>query len=209
MDEYCSSEYLLKSLDIAVRYLRQGRIVAFPTETYYGLAVDPDCASAVQKLYKAKKRKPDKPLLLLIENIKQLDSIVREVPSQYFQFIEKYWPGPLTLIFHGKKTLNQQITGNTGTVGVRISPHPIAQALVSRMGKPITATSANITGFPPARSAQEVVNALGNGVDYIIDGGQTNAGLCSTILGIQNGKLILLRNGQIDLSDELGGRQTH
>ena len=199
-----SSEILERSLNLAVEHLRQGRVVAFPTETYYGLAVDPDCASAVQKLFKTKRRKEDKPLLLLIENIKQLDSIVQEVPSQYLQLIEKYWPGPLTLVFQGKKTLNQKITGNTGTVGVRISPHPIAHALVRKMGKPITATSANISGLSPARSAQEVKSALGNAVDYIIDGGQTNAGLCLTILGVRNGKLTLLRYGQVDLSDEFG-----
>lgn len=197
------SEYLETSLELAVSHLRQGRIVAFPTETYYGLAVDPDCVSAVRRLFAVKKRSADKALLLLIENIEQLDNIVQEVPSQYLPLIEKFWPGPLTLIFQGKKTLNQQITGNTGTVGVRISSDPVAQALVKRMGKPITATSANISGFSPAQSALEVSRMFGSDIDYIIDGGQTNAGLCSTILGVRNGKLTLLRYGQIDLSDEL------
>ncbi len=204
MAEYQSPDILDTSLDLAVSHLRRGGIVAFPTETYYGLAVDPDCASAVQKLFKVKNRNTDKPLLLLIENIEQLDSIVREVPPQYLPLIKKYWPGPLTLIFRSKSNLNQQITGYTGTVGVRISPHPIAQALVTRLGRPITATSANISGISPARSAQEVAKTLGNDVDYIIDGGQANGGLCSTILSVKDGKLILLRYGQIDLSEELG-----
>lgn len=194
------------SLDLAVMHLRQGRIVAFPTETYYGLAVDPDCASAVTKLFAVKKRQADKPLLLLIEKKEQLDTVVQEVPPAYWPLINKYWPGPLTLVFPAKTTLSRQITGNTGTVGVRISPHPLAQELVRRMGKPITATSANISGVSPARSAQEVAAMLGDRVDYIIDGGQTEAGLCSTILGVHNGQLTLIRRGQIDLSKELGGR---
>ncbi len=192
-------------LDLAVSYLQQGRIVAFPTETYYGLAVDPDCASAVTKLYMVKNRLKEKPLLLLIENAEQLKTVVQEVPLLYWPLIKKYWPGPLTLVFPAQKTLNRQITGNTGTVGVRISPNSVAQELVRRMGKPITATSANISGFSPARSAKEVVEMLGDKVDYVVDGGQTEAGFCSTILGIQNGKLTLLRRGKIDLSEELDG----
>ena len=191
------------SISIAVSHLRRGGIVAFPTETYYGLAVDPDCAAAVSKLFAVKNRQEGKPLLLLIENTEQLDTVVREIPPVYRPLIKNYWPGPLTLIFKAKTTLNQQVTGNTGTVGVRISPHPIAQELVRRMGTPITATSANISGLPPARTAQEVAEMLGDTVDYIVDGGQTEAGFCSTIVSFQNGKLRLLRRGQIDLSKEL------
>ena len=196
------------SLDLAVTLLRQGGIVAFPTETYYGLAVDPDCAAAVNKLYRVKKRQKDKPLLVLIDQREQLETVVQEVPPVYLPLIKKYWPGPLTLVFQARKTMSQLITGNTGTVGVRISPHPIAQELVRLMGKPLTATSANISGLSPARSSQEVVEMFGNTVDYIVDGGQTKAGLCSTILGIKKGKLFIFRHGQIDLSRELAGKTT-
>ena len=192
-------------LDLAVNYLQQGGVVAFPTETYYGLAVDPDCTSAVTKLYKMKKRGKEKPLLLLVENDEQINTVANQVPLIYWPLIRKYWPGPLTLIFPAKQTLNEQITGNTGTIGIRISPHPLAQQLVRRMGKPITATSANISGFPPARTAQQVVEMLGDNVDYVVDGGQTEAGLASTVLTIQNGKLTLLRRGKIDLTDEFDG----
>jgi L-threonylcarbamoyladenylate synthase len=193
------------SIGLAVTHLRQGGIVAFPTETYYGLAVDPDCVSAVTKLFEIKKRQKHKPLLLLIEKTEMLDTIVEEVPAVYLPLVKKYWPGPLTLIFKAKTNLSQQITGSTGTVGVRISPHPVAQELVRRMGKPLTATSANISGLAPARTAQEVVEKLGDSVDYIVDGGQTEAGLCSTVVGVKSGKLTLLRRGQIDLSDVLVG----
>lgn len=191
------------SLSLAVSYLRKGGVVAFPTETYYGLAVDPDCAAAVSKLFVLKKRQKHKPVLVLIDKIEQMENLVTKVPPAYWPLIQKYWPGPLTLVFPAKTNLNQQITGNTGTIGIRISPHPIAEGLVRRMGKPITATSANISGLSPARSVQEVVEMLGDRVDYIVDGGRTEAGLCSTILGVQGGQLTLLRSGQIDWSQIL------
>ena len=205
MSEQNSGTRLETSLDVAVSSLRRGGIVAFPTETYYGLAVDPDCALAVEKLFALKKRAADKPLLLLIEKIEQLDSVVQNVPRLYWPLIEKYWPGPLTLIFPALASLSRRITGNTATVGIRISPHPIAQELVKRMGKPITATSANISGFPPARSAPEITKMFGESIDYIIDGGATEAQLCSTILGLRQGRLSIIRHGQIDLSKEIGG----
>ncbi len=192
------------SLDLAVTHLRRGGIVAFPTETYYGLAVDPECDAAVLRLFAVKNRPVDKPLLLLIAANEQLNSIVQYVPPIYWPLIKKYWPGPLTLIFPAGKSLNRRITGKSGTVGIRVSPHPIARELVCRMGKPITATSANISGLPPARSAQEVIEMLGNRIDYVLDGGQTPAGLCSTIVREFNGRLTIIRHGQIDVSETDG-----
>jgi L-threonylcarbamoyladenylate synthase len=193
-----------KSLDLAVTHLRHGGIVAFPTETYYGLAVDPDCDLAVKKLFRVKNRPADKPLLLLIEEETQLHAIVDSVPLVYLPLIKKYWPGALTLIFSAGKALNRQVTGNTGTIGVRISPHPIAQELVKRMSKPITATSANIAGLPPAQTAQEVLEMFGPKIDFIVDGGETDGGLCSTVLTIHKERLRILRPGKIALSEELG-----
>jgi L-threonylcarbamoyladenylate synthase len=202
MSEQEGSDKTYSSLECAVLHLRKGGVVAFPTETYYGLAVDPYCEAAVARLFKIKQRQTSKPLLLLIEKIDQLSSVAEEIPEEYVPLIEKYWPGPLTLVFQAKKGVSGLLTGNSGTIGVRISPHQLAQALVKKMGKPITATSANISGFPPAKSAQEVVEIFGDKVDYVVDGGATMSGLCSTILGLQDGRLTLIRPGQIDLSDE-------
>ncbi len=205
MSEQHSHSRVGTSLDVAVSALRQGGIVAFPTETYYGLAVDFDSPLAVEKLFALKRRAADKPLLLLIEKKEQLASLVEDVPQPYWPLIEKYWPGPLTLIFPAMPSLSGRITGNAGTVGIRISPHPIAQELVRKMGKPITATSANTSGLPPARSATEIVKMFGESIDYILDGGATEAKLCSTILAIQKGQLRIIRHGQIDLSKEISG----
>ncbi len=186
----------------AVVILRRGGVVAFPTETYYGLAVDPGNENALKRLYRLKRREPEKAILVLIENSDKITSVAASVPDQYIPLMAKYWPGALTMIFPAKKSLSTILTGNTGTVAVRVSPHPLARALVQTFGKAVTATSANLSGQSPARSASEVRNTFGDRVDYIIDGGQTIAGRCSTLVGIRKTKLIILREGQVDLTND-------
>ncbi len=203
MAEKINQELLGLSLDRAVKCIREGGIVAFPTETYYGLAVDPDSLAAVVNLFKLKRRQADKPLILLIDSREQLQLIAESIPAQFVPFMEKYWPGPLTLVFPARKDICRQLTGNTGSVGVRISSHPLARELVRRMGKPITATSANRSGQHPASTAAEVQAMFGDSLDYIIDGGKTPAGLSSTVLGLTGGRCTVIRQGRIDLSKEL------
>lgn len=189
-------------VNTAVSFLKQGKIVAFPTETYYGLAVDPVNDAAVRQLYRLKKREADKPLLLLIHNRKQLDGLVQCIPPGFSELMDKYWPGPLTLVFPADRSVSKFITGGTDSVGIRISPHPVASQLVHRFGSPITATSANVSGLPPATTPTDIVEMFGDSIDYILDGGLASAGLCSTILAHQNGKPVLLREGQIRLEQE-------
>ncbi|MDK9707900.1 MAG: L-threonylcarbamoyladenylate synthase [Desulforhopalus sp.] len=191
------------SLERAVDCFRNGGIVAFPTETYYGLAVDPDSCSAISELYKIKNREAGKPLLLLIAEREQLNDLVERIPPEFIPLMDKFWPGPLTLVFPAKKEVCRQLTGETGTIGVRISSHPLANALAKKIGKPITATSANISGLQPPTKPSEVLRMFGTHLNYIIDGGETPGGLCSTVLGVRQGRCIVLRPGQIDLSGEL------
>ena len=187
------------SIDLAVEQLRQGRIVAFPTETYYGLAVDPKNESAVTALFNLKKRPVNKPLLLLVQNTSQLSSLISHVPPELKPLMEKHWPGPLTLIFPAHPLVNTKITAGTGTVGIRISPNPIAEKIVRNFGGAITATSANISGTPPAKTAQEVVDMFGDDIDYVVDGGGTTAGLCSTIIGVRDSQLHVIRTGVVNI----------
>lgn len=187
------------SVDLAVEHLRQGHIVAFPTETYYGLAVDPDNQPAVERLFALKNRPVDKPLLLLIENTTQLSSLVASIPPHFGPLMERYWPGPLTLVFPALGSVNPKITAGSKTVGVRISPHPLAGQLVQKFGKPITATSANLSGKAPAKSALEVSLMFGKDIDFILDGGETTAGLCSTIIGVKESQLFVIRQGEVDI----------
>jgi len=183
----------------AVQVLRQGGIVAFPTETYYGLAVDPDNEAALQRLFQIKNRPGVKPLLLLIHDISLLDNLVTAVPDVYLPLIEKYWPGPLTLIFPAQPHLSAWLTGGTATVGVRISPRPEALALGRIFGRAVTATSANLSGHPPSRIASEVSVSFDSAVDFILDGGETPGGRCSTVIGLRDGKLCLLRPGAVNV----------
>jgi L-threonylcarbamoyladenylate synthase len=197
------NDLLTDILTRAIICLQHGGIVAFPTETYYGLAVDPFNEKALQALFRLKERDPQKPILVLISEVDQLEKIAEYIPAPYQSLINNFWPGPLTLIFPGRKNLSPLLTGGTGTVGVRISSNNIANKFCQRWGNPITATSANISGMTPAVSAHEVHTIFGSQVDYIIDGGHAPVRRCSTIVGMSHGCLQLLREGQIDFRSVL------
>jgi len=194
-------ENLAADIYHAAVVISQGGIVAFPTETYYGLAVDPFNATAVERLFRLKKRPSAKPLLTLISEKSQLSKLTPGVPSQYEILMDCFWPGPLTLIFEALSSLSPFVCGHTQTIGARISSHAFATALVAKTGQPVTATSANVSGHPPAVSAAEVARAFGSGLDYVLDGGQTPGGKGSTLIGVSQGKAILIREGVISFSE--------
>lgn len=199
MKLYSKNDCLIeKNLNQAVTVLRQGGVVAFPTETFYGLAVDPFNKDALKKLFSIKKRSLKKPILVLVHNIEQLAILTDHIPEIYSPLIKKYWPGPLTLIFDAGLSVNPLLTGDSGTIGVRISPHPVALQLCKAWGNPVTATSANVSGKHPARNPKEVVDTFGKKIDFIIDGGVTPAQSCSTIVSSKDEDLILIRKGLID-----------
>ncbi len=179
--------------------IARGEVVAFPTETYYGLAVDPFNPTAIAKIFRLKGRDYAKPILVLIADIGQLSELVQAVPDQYRPLIDVYWPGPLTLIFPARPNLSPLLTGNTGTVGVRLSPHPIACRLIRTCRLPLTATSANPAGRPPAASVAAVRSYFGADIEQVLDGGEAEGGPSSTVVGLENGMLRLVRRGRIDL----------
>ncbi len=184
----------------AVSVLEQGGIVAFPTETFYGLAVDPFNEKALEKLFSLKGRPLYKPFLVLIQDETQLSELVRSIPQTFRPLMEAFWPGPLTLVFPAGPGLSSLLTGESATIGVRISPHPVARIFGQIWGRPMTATSANLSGMPASSTAEEVRHFFGAGVDCILDGGQTPGGMCSTVVGLYKGKLQLIRSGMIDFS---------
>lgn len=177
-----------------------GGVVAFPTETYYGLGVDPFNPQALTKLFAIKKRSSAKPVLTLITGLDQLSLLTPEIPSLFLPLLP-LWPAPLTLVFNALPSLPSILTGGTGTVAVRISPHPLATALVKACGQPLTATSANISGKPPALNAEDVRRYFGDSVDFVLDGGKTPGGKPSTVVGIDNDALTVIREGVISLSE--------
>jgi L-threonylcarbamoyladenylate synthase len=176
-----------------------GGIVAFPTETFYGLAVDPFNPSAIERLFSLKKRSPDKPLLVLIDKPENLGRLVRSVPPQYKRLLDVFWPGPLTMVFAGIDGLPNLLADEHGTVGVRQSSHPVARALATATGGAITGTSANLSGLPAAINAKQVAEMFPEGIDQIIDGGPVPGGSGSTIIGLDGGGIKLIREGQIPL----------
>lgn len=188
-------------LDRAASCLEDGGIVAFPTETYYGLAVDPFNPAVLARLFQLKQRAGHKPLLTLIEHQRQLSLLAREVPPVFQRLMDRFWPGPLTLVCRAWPDLPAALTADTGTIGVRIPGHPVARRLVETFGRPITGTSANISGMAAAITVAEVRRQFGDGVDLVLDGGPTPGGKGSTVVGLdETGVVVLIRDGVIPFS---------
>ena len=190
-----------QQLDVlrGAEHIRAGRVIGIPTETYYGLAADPQSVSAVAQLFTPKTRPPNKPILLLVGNMDQLDHYVASIPPQYLDYMDRYWPGPLTLVFPAREDVPERLTGGTGTIGIRLTPHPLARALIRLLGHPITATSANISSQDPARTAEEVRSYFGTGLGYVVDGGPADGGAGSTVITIQQHSVCIAREGRLHL----------
>lgn len=184
----------------AATIIRAGGIVAIPTETYYGLAVNPFNEQALRRLFKVKQRPSTKPVLVLIDNKDRLKDLISDFPLSYQKLCNAYWPGPLTLLFPALPHLNSLLTGATSTIGVRISSCRTATELCRAVDLPITATSANISGKTPASTAAEVMDCLGGEIDLLIDGGRLESKGCSTIIAERDGNIHIKRQGIIDLS---------
>ncbi len=187
----------LEQYQIALETLKKGGIVAYPTETFYGLAVDPWNDQAISALYTLKKRDRRKPLSLLVPNKAVLASYIRFFPPLYQSLTESFWPGPLTLIFPAQSNTSLLLRGGGDTLAIRISSHPVAQMLCSLWGGALTATSANESGKPPLESAAQLKDLWGNEVDYVLDGGPVPGGKGSTILEIVHDNVQIRRNGVV------------
>lgn len=196
-----------EALARAGRILKEGGLVAFPTETVYGLggnALDP---RASMKIYAAKGRPSDNPLIVHIAEMEKLSEIVTEIPEGAKVLAEKYWPGPLTMILPKADIVPKETTGGLDSVAVRFPSDPIAQALIKAAGGFVAAPSANTSGRPSPTTAGHVEEDLGDAVDMIIDGGQVGIGLESTIVDFTEEIPVVLRPGYISLEmlrDTLG-----
>ena len=183
----------------AADIIKRGGLVAFPTETVYGLggnALDPD---ASKKIYAAKGRPSDNPLIVHIAKFEELDPIVAEVTDDAKKLMQAYWPGPMTLVFKKKSIVPDETTGGLDTVAVRMPVHPVARAFIEACKVPIAAPSANVSGRPSPTKAEHVVTDLDGRIEMIIDGGQSNVGLESTIIDVSGEEACLLRPGGITL----------
>lgn len=195
-------------IDEAAEYLKKGEVVAFPTETVYGLGADATNERAVQKIYKAKGRPSDNPLIIHVSSLSQVKEFVTEIPKEAELVMSHFWPGPCTVVLNKKGPLARSVTGGLETIGVRMPDHPVALELIKKAGVPLAAPSANSSGKPSPTTAGHVLNDLNGKIIGVIDGGATGVGLESTVLDLTNPKKpTILRPGGVsfeELTEVLG-----
>ncbi len=187
--------------DEARAVLKGNGIIAVPTDTFYALAANPFQEAALSRLFALKQRAPEKPVLLLVDGQAMLKQLVREVPNPARGLMEKFWPGPLTLILPSLPHLPRLLTAGTGTIGVRHPRHVLTCRLITALGYPITGTSANRSGRPPLTRADEMVREFGDDVDLILDAGNCPGGLPSTIVDVSSSPPRLIRAGAIPAAE--------
>jgi L-threonylcarbamoyladenylate synthase len=188
-------------LEYSTRLLLAGRVVSFPTDTYYALGADPLNLAAVNEVFRLKRRVSGRPLPLLVASIDQAADLADDPPRLFFNLAEKFWPGPLTIVVPASRQLPLKVTANTGKVGLRWPKNPLAVALIAAAGRPLTGTSANITENPPCNTADEVNQQLGQNLPLIIDGGTAKGGLASTVVELTADGGRIARHGPVTESD--------
>ncbi|MCC5803097.1 threonylcarbamoyl-AMP synthase [Rossellomorea vietnamensis] len=182
----------------AAKVLQQDEVVAFPTETVYGLGANATSDTAVEKIFKAKGRPSDNPLIVHISNKEQLKGLVEEIPMDASKLIDAYWPGPLTIIFKNKENVfSGRVTAGLDTVGIRMPDHPVALSIIEASGLPIAAPSANRSGKPSPTTAQHVIDDLDGRIAGVVDGGETGVGVESTVVDCTGEIPVILRPGGI------------
>jgi len=182
-----------------VRLLDSGKVVAIATDTFYGLAVDPVNLRAVEQIYEIKTRAKHKPLSLLIGDVSQAYELARDIDTAFDRLVEKFWPGPLTIVVKAGSRLPLRVTAHTGNVALRVPEAAIPRAIVAKLGLPITATSANLRGLPECTYAGCVREQLGDQIPLIVDGGPTARSTPTTIVDLSGGgnSWMILREGAI------------
>jgi len=185
----------------ALRALKRGEVIVFPTETFYGLGADALNRDAVEGIVSIKGRNPDSPIAVIVADREMLDQVVIDVPALAKKLIDRFWPGPLTLILPAKPGLPGPLLNREGKIGVRISSHPIATRITRELGRPITATSANPTGKEPARAIQEARGYFADKIEVFLDRGMLTGRKGSTVVELIEGKLRIIREGEISAQE--------
>jgi L-threonylcarbamoyladenylate synthase len=176
-----------------------GGVIVYPTDTFYGLGADPGNAAAIRKLFAIKDRQHDLPILLLIKDAGQVRNWAAEIPAKAEELMRQHWPGPLTLVFKAKEYVLPELTAGAGTIGLRVPGSALTVRLLAFLGTALTGTSANTSGGPSPRTAEEAMEAVGSEVDLIVDGGRTAGGKPSTVADVSAGQVVVIREGAIKL----------
>jgi L-threonylcarbamoyladenylate synthase len=196
--ENSSLEFVLQH---AVNLILGGKVVAFPTDTFYGLGADPFNLAAVTEIFRVKRRTADRPLPLLVDSIDQAVDLAQNPPKLFFTLAQKFWPGALTLVLPASRQIPLKVTANTGKVGLRWPLAPYVVALIAAAGRPLTGTSANLSEGEPCSTADEVDCQIGDVLPLILDGGLTRGGLASTVVELTGETGRIVRPGAIPESE--------
>lgn len=186
-----------RALETAIQAIQQGGVVAFPTDTVYGIGASLRHEAALARIYDIKGRHPDKPLPVLIARPDLIADISTEPDADLLQLASRFWPGPLTVVLPANPSLPTEVTAPDGTVGVRVPDHSIALTIAQHNGGAIATTSANLSGEPPTSRAEDVRDSLGDRVDIILDGGIAPGGSASTVIRRDGDTITVIREGAI------------
>lgn len=207
---------LQNEIQKAVKILKSGGLVAFPTETVYGLGADAKNDDAIHKIFQTKKRPIDHPLIVHLADVSQISEWAVEISPLALRLAEAFWPGPLTLILKKAPFVSDRVTGGQTTIGLRVPAHPVATALLNNFGSGLAAPSANRFGRISPTTAEAVREELGCGVELVLDGGQCEVGVESTIVAVSDAHPLILRPGMISvkqieavLQQSIGGKKTN
>ncbi|HZC45584.1 MAG TPA: L-threonylcarbamoyladenylate synthase [Candidatus Acidoferrum sp.] len=184
------------SLDDGIAALQAGELVVYPTETFYAIGADAFSSSALQRLFAVKRREPERPVGLIAADTAMAFSVAREISLDARRLADAFWPGPLTIVLPARDEVARELTGPDG-VGVRVSPNPIARALSAGIGRPITATSANLSGVAPASTLHQARAGLGEKVKVYLEGGKLTASAPSTVVAVTVSGWRMVRLGAI------------
>lgn len=186
-----------EKIDEAVAILKNGGVIGFPTETFYGLGTDARNEAAIANIFAVKGRDFNNPILVVIGDPGHVDLFADDIPAQARALMRRFWPGPVTILFRASAAVSQKLTAGSGKIGIRLTSHPIARELSRKLGGPLTATSANLSGAPECSTAAEVLAQLEGKMDGIVDGGITPGGKGSTIVDATVSPVTVLREGVI------------
>jgi L-threonylcarbamoyladenylate synthase len=177
--------------------IRRGGVVCFPTRCLYGLGADALDTAAVERVFEIKQRPSDMPLLVLIGRSAQLAELAERVPPMAQLLMDRFWPGRLTLVMEARSIVPARLTAGTGKIGIRLAAHPVARALVEALARPITGTSANLSGAGGCRQIAELDSQIARQVDLILDGAPLKGGVGSTVVDVTGENPVVIREGEI------------
>ena len=188
-----------RAFSLSREIIRAGGVIVYPTDTFYGLGADPRNAAAVQRLLAIKGRPEGQPILLLMCEPDEVRNWAAEIPSRAEELMRRHWPGPLTVVFKAREGIIPELTAGTGTIGLRVPGNALTRQFLLFLGTALTGTSANVSGGPSPRTAEEALAAVGGAVDLVLDGGMTAGGMPSTVVDASADPFRIIRDGAVKL----------